>query len=236
MDVSTSVGAEDGGRAVWVSACGDGELGLHFDFATSGFGSVNTRHFGSVSPVGLRSRPGGRAHGASAAWVGQRDHVRAIGFHVGPPGTEQALRHLGRPGRRRGRFGGAALDGRTAGGFGLQFRRAELRFRAIDYGNHTAKQGSRDWPDLRGVMLRRRTNGVQRASAGRASALVAFGWPGGPSLLGSESGESFSGTRLSGFGREVAGHAVVAHAMASAMVGRLLPWRLTARRRLRSAT
>ena len=45
--------------------------------------------------------------------------------------------------------------------------------------------------------------------------------------------ESFSDKRHSDFGREAVGHAVVAHAMASAMVGQLLPWWLTARYRLR---
>jgi len=72
-----------------------------------------------------------------------------------------------------------ASDRRQAGGFGLQYRRAWLRLRAIDYGNCAVKQGSRNLHDLRGMSFRRHSTGFGPLRRAGSRAFVAFGWRAG---------------------------------------------------------
>jgi len=173
-NASISVGGDGGGRAVWVSARGGGELGWYRGSSTSGFGSMHTslRSRGSLEASAPRE---GWTHGASAVWVEPKNHVRAFGFHVGPPGLHQAPRYLGTKGTQRSLRRQARGTGEKAGGFGLQYRRAWFRPRAIDYGNCAVKQGSRDLHRLatEGASASSTEFGALRRAGFRA--LVVFG-------------------------------------------------------------
>lgn len=209
---------------MWVSACSGGELGLHFGFAISGFGSVNTRHFGSVSPVGLRSR---WAVGFAALRRCGAGSGIAFGQSVSTsvhPGLEQELRPLGRNGtqgslRRRGRE--QAYNWRL---------RSVVSTRGASVPRHRLRK-----PCC--------TAGFQRVleicgsgvSAPRQRGSARFGGPGfvllSPSGVGAgracsvrdQGGSSVTSGISASVGTRSC-HAVVAHTMASAVVGQLLSW------------
>lgn len=222
-EVSASAGAEGSGRKVWVSTCSGGELSLHFGFATSGFGSVNTRHFGHVSLVGLRSR--GRV-----GHMALRRHGSGSGITFG-----QSVSTSVHPDRNRSFGPWEERNVRVASA-----ARAEQAYNWRLRSVVSTRGASVPRHRLRKPCCTAGFQGVLAICGGSVSALhqrgsARFGGPGvvllSPSGVGAgracsvrDQGSSSVASGISASVGTRSGHAVVAHTMASAVVGQLLPW------------
>jgi len=183
-----------------------GKLGLHRDFALIKFRLDETERFGfrlgsagcfgNLSFVTLRYRGGFRAYGASVPCARCGVIVRVIDFHsVGLLRPEQELRRLERE-ETQCSLRRVRRSGRPTAHFGLQLSACGASVPRNRHRKSCWKVGFRGMAttctEWRFGAAPARSCALRRAGL---RALVAFGWQGGPSLLGSKfSGSLFSAT------------------------------------------